>query len=178
MSNSPKKRPNFTLVEPKDDAYKLLTQAVNDWHLELANCRIILAWRCNWKHNTDGHLVLGMCVRASELQKELAAYDFVILLNREVWEDAEFTTEKKLALIDHELCHAAPAISEDDGTQKLDSKGRLQWRIRQHDIEEFRGVVERHGCYKADLERFARALVKREDLPLFEGEAPKSLTAN
>lgn len=164
------KRPNFTLVERNDQAYRLLTRAINKWHDELLEARIVLAWRCNWEHNSDGHLVLGMCVRASELQKELAAYDFVILLNREVWEATDFTHDKKMALLDHELCHAAPSISEDDGAQKLDSKGRLQWRIRQHDIEEFRGVVERHGCYKADLERFATALLKKERELLFQGE--------
>lgn len=42
-----------------------------------------------------------------------------------------------------------------------DTKGRLCWRLRGHDIEEFYGIVERHGCYKRDLQKFAEALRER-----------------
>lgn len=64
--------------------------------------------------------------------------------------------------MDHELCHAAPAYDEDTGEQKVDAADRLVWRVRRHDIEEFRSVVTHHGCYKADLEKFADALLKKQ----------------
>lgn len=95
----------------------------------------------------------------------MVPFDYVIVLNKEVWEDPEFSREKKLALLDHEMCHTAPALDA-DGDKVRDTKGRLCWRVRGHDIEEFRGIVERHGTYKRDLEMFAQALLRRKKEPL------------
>jgi hypothetical protein len=98
-------------------------------------------------------------VKISDLQHEMVDLDFVILLNKEVWQSLGFTEEKKLALVDHELCHAA-RVEDEFGAQKEDERGRLVWRVRKHDIEEFQDVVKRHGCYKRDLEQFAAVLLK------------------
>ena len=71
------------------------------------------------------------------------------------------------------MSHTAPAIDA-DGEKVRDTKGRLCWRLRGHDIEEFRGIVQRHGCYKRDLEMFAESLLNRKKTPLFAdgGEIP------
>lgn len=175
LRSSPKGKPvNFQLIPPDDAAepYKLLNQARRKWHTDLGAAEIALAWRKNWKGDKDGHLILGQCRQASELQREFAAYDFVILLNREVWTSPEFSREKKLALLDHELCHAAPALDK-HLEQRSDERGRKLWRMRRHDIEEFRAIVDRHGCYKRDLEEFARALLKHPQLAL-GGEQPET----
>ena len=103
----------------------------------------------------------------SDLHRELADWDFVILLNQEVWRDQDFTEEKKSALMDHELCHAARSF-DSEGNEQRDERGRAVWRTRKHDIEEFQEIVKRHGCYKKDLERFADELLKRRAAPLFE----------
>lgn len=130
-------------------------------------CAHRVAWRKALKPDKDGHLVLGKCVKVSDLQKELAAWDFVIVLNREIWCDVLFTREKKLALIDHELCHAA--LAEDkDGDPRYDERGRRVFRVRKHDIEEFHAVVSRHGTYKRDLEDFAENLLHKHSAPLFD----------
>ena len=169
---------NFELIPPKyseprgnppsdePEPYRILREVRDKDHRDIRDAKIALAWRKNLKPNVDGHLMLGKCVKASDLQKELAAWDFVILLNREVWSDPEFTPEKKRALIDHELCHAAPAMTP-DFENKYDAKGRQLFRTRGHDIEEFFAVVQRHGCYKRDLERFAEAMLKKRGTPLF-----------
>ena len=151
--------------------YEILREVRAEQHFDTAEARIALAWRKGTKADVDGRLVLGRCVRLSDLQRELAPYDYVIVLNREVWEDPEFDRAKKLALLDHEMCHAAPVV-DDDGTAVRDTKGRLCWRSRKHDIEEFTGIVERHGCYKRDLQRFAEALRDRR-----KGEAQAPLLA-
>jgi|SRR5712664_476775 len=162
--NKPKpKKVNFELiVNEEGEPYRLLREVRSQFHEELEEARIALAWRKSLKADVDGRLVLGKCVKASDLQRELADWDFVILLNQEVWVNSEFTADKKRALLDHELCHAAPVVNEED-EQKLDERGRLVWRVRKHDIEEFQGIVERHGCYKRDLERFAEALLKSKE---------------
>jgi len=162
---------NFELIPPMDgmhepEPYKILREMRDKYHPDLNKARIALAWRKKLKRDQDGHLILGRCVKASDLQRELIDWDFVILLNREVWLDDAFTPEKKRALVDHELCHAA-AARDKDGFPKRDERDRFVWRTRKHDIEEFRDVVKRHGCYKADLEEFAKALMVKRSAPLF-----------
>src|SRR2546430_14270783 len=108
MSEKKPKKINFEIIHENDkrpEPYRILDEARKKWHVDLAEAKIALAWRKNLKADVDGHLMLGKCVKASDLQRELAEYDFVILLNREVWSDPDFTREKKLALVDHELCH-------------------------------------------------------------------------
>lgn len=153
---------NYILIGTDTEPYRILSEVREEFHEELRGASIALAWQRSLKPDTDGHLVLGKCMKASDLQRELVDYDFVILLNSEVWNDEGFTIEKKRALIDHELCHAAPAVDKETEEQKVDERGRRVWRLRKHDIEEFREIVERHGCYKSDLEAFAEALIEKQ----------------
>ena len=161
---------NFEMIPPMDgmhepEPYKILREIREKYHSDLSKARIALAWRKKLKRDGDGHLILGRCVKASDLQRELVDWDFVILLNREVWFDEAFTPAKKRALVDHELCHA-DAARDKDGFPKRDERDRFVWRTRKHDIEEFRDIVKRHGCYKADLEEFAKALLVKRAAPL------------
>lgn len=164
----------FQLIDanekPEPEPYILLRDVRAEQHFDTAEARIALAWQKGIKPDVDGRLMLGRCVRATDLQRELVELDFVILLNREVWEDIDFTEKKKLALLDHELCHAARSV-DSDGEPRIDTKGRPVWRTRGHDIEEFREIVDRHGCWKGDLEKFAEAIFKRKKSPLFGGDA-------
>jgi len=66
-------------------------------------------------------------------------YKFVIEFDREVWN--ELTLEQQNALVDHELCHCG---NDADGCY-----------VRQHDVEEFRCIVQRHGFWKDDVKLFA-----------------------
>lgn len=156
----------FQLIKPDEvilagQPYELLNEIRAEYHFDTTEANIALAWRKGTKPNADGHLVLGRCVKASDLQRELVDYDFVIVLNKEVWEDPEFDRDKKLALLDHELCHAARAVDE-DGEPKIDSKGRPVWRVRGHDIEEFTEIVHRRGTWKRDLEKFAEVILAKK----------------
>jgi hypothetical protein len=166
----------FELINPKQkpepQAYRLLDEIREAYHDDTSEARIALAWRKGLKPDVDGKLILGKCVKASDLQRELVEWDFVILLNEEVWNDAEFTVDQKKALLDHEMCHAARAY-DDEGEPKIDAKKRPVWRTRKHDLEEFTGIVERHGIWKHDLERFAEAIMrKRRPLLPGLGDAP------
>lgn len=154
------KKVNFVLIEGDSEPYRILNEVRSAHHPDTRDASIALAWRRSLTPDADGHLVLGKCQRTTDLQREFMPYDFIILLNQEVWNDKEFGPEKKAALIDHELCHAEVALGR-DGEPKLDERGRRVWRTRKHDIEEFRAVVSRHGCYKYDLEKFAETLLRR-----------------
>jgi hypothetical protein len=161
------KKIQYEPIDPKGNSepYRLLKEARDNWHDDIHQARIALAWRKELKPDVDGHLVLGKCVKASDLQRELVDWDFVILLNREVWSTTEFDRNKKLALLDHELCHAAPVLDKETLEPKYDVRGRRVWRIRKHDIEEFQSVVQHHGTYKRDLEKFAEAILKAKNTP-------------
>ena len=136
-----------------------------DWHEEIHEARIGLAWRKALKADVDGRIVLGRCVKVSDFNKEFFNFDFIIVLNKEFWD--AFDDDKRLALMDHELCHAAVSIDDTTGDPKEDERGHTVWRSRKHDIEEFRDVVTRHGCYKSDLEEFAKAIRDSKSSPLF-----------
>lgn len=159
----PDKKVNYEIISTDKPTYAVLKLALK-WHDELRFAAIALAWRKALKPDIDGHIVLGKCVRVTDLHREFEAYDFIVVLNKEYWE--AFSPEQRLALMDHELCHAAARLDAKTSEQQQDEKGRKVWRTCKHDIEEFREVVERHGCYKADLEAFAKAL--RQKAPLFE----------
>lgn len=171
MPDKKLKKINFEMIHEQDgkhrpEPYRIMDEVRDKWHDEIVTAKIALAWRISLKPDKDGHLILGKCIKASDLQRELVDYDFVILLNREVWTDPEFTLAQKKALMDHELCHAAMQTDSETGEPIIDERERNVWRTRKHDIEEFGSVVAHHGCYKRDLERFAEALLKKRGMPL------------
>jgi hypothetical protein len=52
--------------------------------------------------------------------------------------------------------------------------GGYAWVLRKHDVEEFHGVIERHGAWDSQLMRLVDVLVEREDLPLLREAAGKA----
>jgi len=137
--------------------YALLDELVESFHEDLRQARIALGWCTSWKPDVDGRVTLGKCKKASDLDRELSEFDFIILLARWFWRADDVTELQRRALLDHELCHAALKLDA-NGEPLEDERGRRVYRVRKHDIEEFTAVVDRHGCYKADLESFAAAL--------------------
>lgn len=156
--------------EESPELYAQLARLIDKYHEELAQARIVLAWHYGWKPDKDGRLTLGKCRKLTELDQRLADFDFVVILNADVW--PELNEPQREAILDHELCHAAPALDE-EGEQKEDSTGRKCWRVRRHDVEEFSEIVTRHGLYTSELEKLGKAILKRKDAPLF-AEAEKA----
>jgi hypothetical protein len=158
------KKVAFELIDPTSVAghpmYRLLAELITAHHEDLAGARIALAWCTSWSPDVDGRVTIGKCKRASDLDRELAAFDFVILLSRSFWLDTRVSDAQRTALLDHELCHAAVKLDR-RGEPAVDDRGRVIYRTRKHDIEEFTQIVARHGCYKADLEAFAKAIATK-----------------
>jgi hypothetical protein len=167
----------FELIErePETEPYRILREVRRDYHPDTAEARIALAWRKGYKPDPEGHIVLGQCVKASDLQREFVDLDFIILLNKEIWRDLQFTADMKKALIDHEMSHAAMAY-DSEGEPKIDEKNRRVWRIRAHDVSEFIDVVRRNGTWKRDLQMFAESLVKKKNPVFPELELPADPT--
>ena len=164
----------FELIEsePETEPYRIMREIRKDYHHDIEEARIAMAWRKGYKPDPEGHIILGQCVKASDLQREFVDLDFIILLNKEIWNDLQFTVEMKRALVDHELTHSTRAYDA-EGEPKIDVKGRPVWRLRAHDIAEFFDVVRRHGTYKHDLQLFAEALIKKKSPVFPELETPE-----
>lgn len=175
--DKPKKRKKVTVRIIKEkhagettEPHKLLAEIRKKNHGHLEQAKIGLAWRSGWRSDTDGHMKLGQCRKSSDLDREMyEGFDFVILLNEEAW--PTLNGEQKRALIDHELCHAALSMDA-NGEPKFNDRDRLCCRIKKHDVEEFRCIVERHGLYTQDLAEIATAAINDSKRPLL-AEAEK-----
>jgi Putative phage metallopeptidase len=170
MKRPKAKKVSYHLIPRTDDLfggamYGLLDELVEQHHEDLRFARIALAWCTSWNPDVDGRVILGKCRKASDLDRELAAFDFVILLRKAFWTHLSVSDAQRRALLDHELCHAALKLDV-NGEPVEDERGRRVYRVRKHDLEEFVVVVERHGMYTRDLEVFAAAL-RRAVAPKF-----------
>src|SRR3990167_2134573 len=87
--------------------YRIMEKMIEDHHSHLSQAKIAIAWRFGWKADADGRVKLGQCKKGSDLDRELNDKDFVILLNHEAWNRADFTEAQMNALMDHELCFPA-----------------------------------------------------------------------
>jgi hypothetical protein len=117
-------------------------------HLEYAE----ILWLYTSKTLRDkGRIVIAKVSKVHELAQAMLlgdsdegdVPDFVVVVGADEWE--KLTTEQQEAAVDHELCHmwmADCAIPT----------------LLPHDLQEFRGVVERHGLYLEDLRLMARTI--------------------
>ena len=160
------KKVNYVLI-PRDEGpgpemYALLGRLIQRDHEHLRNARIALAWSTAWKPDVDGRVTLGRCKRVGDPDREIMGLDFVILLSADFWQHSDVSDAQREALLDHELSHAEVAY-DPAGEPQEDEHGRVVYRMRKHDVEEFSGVIRRHGLYKRDLEDFAAALNAAKD---------------
>lgn len=165
-----KKKIAHELISPdsKEGAkmYALLKSLVGQYHSDLGQARIALAFNRSWRPDVDGRVQLGKMRLASDLDLELAEFDFVVILSFGFWKDPEVSNKQREALLDHELSHGA--LQRSKNLEPIeDEKGRKCYRVCKHDIEEFSAVAGRHGVYKKDLEAFARALMRARQRDLF-----------
>lgn len=146
-------------------------------HALLERCRVLYVWR-DKASKSMGRVVLGRARRISGLNAFLITSGeeeslYVIEIAADEW--GRLTEPQRVALVDHELCHCR-VLEEDDGSLSL--------KVRGHDVEEFFGIVERHGLWKRDVELLGvtAASQLRLDLDLATGEildpdAPESGSA-
>lgn len=88
---------------------------------------------------------------------------FVIEIAETIWNHLDDRARR--ALVDHELSHCWAGE---------DAEGRFKLATRGHDVEEFQGVIERHGMWRPEIKTFADTveqltLADRWDGPTTEG---------
>jgi len=167
------KKVNFLLIPEQDakgitpEPYKLLQEVRRLHHGDTLQARIALAWRLRTKADKDGHIVLGKCIKVSDLHREFADYDFIITLNQEFWDEPTVTKAQRMALVDHEMMHCTPTYNDETGDHEVDERGRFLFRVKAHDFADFYDVVQRHGCWKKDLEALFKIIQEKKKAPMF-----------
>lgn len=166
------KKVHYELIDREtqtgQSVYELVERIVADHHTELIDAKIVAAWHTGWKKDVDGRVTLGKLRKASDLDRELADADFILLLNREFFLNPGVADKQRAALVDHELCHGSVRMNKTGEEPERDARDRIVYRIRRHDLEEFSEIAERYGTWKADIEDFYGALrrSKQRELPL------------
>lgn len=135
-------------------------------HLREGEPRILILFRHEAKVK-GGRAVLGECCMPTVqgslrslfewLMIERFGYypDFLIMLDKEFWDEADELTRE--ALVFHELLHCEQATDQFGAPKFNKETGQPIWRIRGHDIEEFNAVVRRYGAWSPDIASFISA---------------------
>lgn len=129
----------------RPDIEVVVEYCIQRWHPHLKRANVIALGRPK-ATTKNGKEEWAKLKRASKQERVLYAedsegLDYILIVALDTW--SRFTKAQRIALVDHELCHAAGYDAETD-----------TWALRAHDLEEFRAVVERHGAWSADVELF------------------------
>jgi hypothetical protein len=133
-----------------DEAESMVAELVGTYHRHLDRAHIVCLTKPT-ASKKNGRTTWATCQKVTPLIRALleteTQADYVIVIAGPVWE--RLTTKERRALIDHELMHAAGYDDE-----------RETWLLDGHDVEEFAAIIERHGAWRPDLERFIGAAKK------------------
>ena len=133
------------------------TRVIPNWHPDLNGVRIAYLFD-EEIGDVKGKTCLAKIKKASPTEVYFGRVDAVMIVDKTIWN--VLTPDKRLALIDHELCHLV-----------LDNEGNV--KTRAHDLEEFADVVSRHGLWTSDLQHFQE---KTKQLHLFPEGLPSEQT--
>jgi hypothetical protein len=145
----------------KADEVKAIAETlIADFHPHIGDLTVLYVFRSEHSEE-NGKVVLGKARKVSGLNAYLAwrhlvededrghgapvSSFYVVEIAADTW--LALTGPQRLALVDHELSH-------------IGADGLLS-----HDVEEFSGVIERHGLWRPALEEFIEASKQQ---PLFE----------
>lgn len=121
-------------------------------HPEALDANIAYMFRSK-SSKSGGKTKLASCILASDLQKALHGYSYVIEIAADEWD--HFEQNQREALLLHEILHIAAKENE--------KTGDVTWGLRHHDTEEFRKVVEVYGLWTGDIEEMAKAIKTAEE---------------
>lgn len=131
------------------DVEKIARALIGKYHSHLVEARIKYLFRRGaWKSKGDN--VIGKAYMASERDRYLHGYDFLIVMNHEYW--PMLTPPQREAAVDHELCHCSRGMDTGDGYPT--------WETRGHTVEEFTEIIRRHGLWREDVRQFIEAGVE------------------
>lgn len=169
----PSGRPEF-VAAPEVDAWARATfldelaTIANEDHAHLQQATIGYLWT-NEVNEKKGKLVLGTCqllpptgdkwTAARSTQQLLDWFedmpDFLITLFAPA--AADMDNASFMALVEHELYHAAQKLDKWGAPMFNRETGAPLWGLRGHDVEQFVGVVRRYGAKASGVEELVEA---------------------
>lgn len=152
------------------EAQEIARDLICDYHPHLLDANIVYLFTSQ-ERKYRGDVVLGTAQRLGSLPKFFSSgeaasledgYDFCILLSEDQWKF--LSVPQRHALIDHQLSHCGVRRTVNAITQEVTE----HWTLLAHDVEEFRGVIERHGLWRLDLRKFAETAIQHRQPTLFD----------
>jgi hypothetical protein len=131
--------------EAPQSVVNIAQEVIEKYHPDLKGAVIGFLFR-DKDGSSMGKAVWGKAKKVSDELRPYLDYDFIIWISEETW--IRLTEDQQTAVIDHELCH----ITKVDGEAKM----------RAHDIEEFRQIIERHGYWNQSLFGLDPSLVAQQ----------------
>jgi hypothetical protein len=149
-----------TFEKVDEDVLALMREAIDQWHPPLLDARIGVVFRSEAQLKGDSK-VLATISKVQKATAVLARLDYVLWISRPDW--GNMPRAARLALLDHELCHA---VEDDNGN----------WAIRDHDVEEFFEVIQRHGLWRRSLTQLGQVVAAAQArLPGLEDESDATI---
>lgn len=155
---------------PAPAVQKIAEELIPKYHQHLVDFSVRLRYLFvdkTPKHN--GKDVWGTCRKVAGLTAHLEGGSpddepfFAITISQDVWD--LLPHDKRVALVDHELCHAfaklKPAKESDEAEEDFEAQKIVQLQIVPHDVEEFACIVRRYGLWREDVRDFVESALKR-----------------
>lgn len=152
-----------TNYRPAPEVKKIAEELIPKYHQHLLDFNVRIEYVFSDKTpKSKGRETWGSCRKVSSLNAFLAnAQDgtdpfFVIVISEPVWEILPHAA--RVALVDHELCHAWAEADQNEDDDGSDDPVKLS--TKPHDLEEFACIVRRHGLWRDDVRSFVEAALK------------------
>lgn len=147
---------------PAPDVKEIADELINKHHKHLVGVRLDILFS-ETTPKRGGKDIWGSMRKVSSLAAYLGADKtdqergvndpfFVMTISQPIWD--ELDEKNRIALVDHELCHAAVELDEEEESV-LGTMG--------HDVEEFACIIERHGLWRKSVQDLVEAAVKNKE---------------
>lgn len=121
-----------------DDVQEIAAELIPKHHPHLEKARIAYMF-LDKARKSGNFVVLGTARKTREIDKKLHGFDFIIVIANDTWERLD--GKKKTILVDHELSHCFYSLTKE---------GDIRWKVVDHDIKNFRAIIERYGLKEVD----------------------------
>ena len=137
-----------------DELKTLAQKIINAKSIDLQKARV----RYLMVYPNISKTVLGRCQKSGALVKLFGNCDYVISFSGEYFDAMPVTIQE--IVMQHELRHINITMSK---------KGEIKYHIKDHDIKDFRCIIEEHGInWVEDLYKGLMSTVEGEDVPDLE----------
>lgn len=149
------------VIQRADEVEAIAIVLIAKYHPHLTDANILYLFTDKKRKKCD-RVRIGSAAKMGALQRFLASnmlsvesgHDFLIMIDLNAWAFMDDADQRRL--IDHELCHCGVFVKSGAGFVRLHPSqdkadfSEWTWGIIGHDIEEFAGILLRHGYPKAD----------------------------